>query len=259
MLNVLFVGDVVGDAGIQILSLFLPKFLREQPQDLVIANGENLHTGKSLNITLVKTLLGMGVHVVTGGNHTFERFQAHDVLRKEKHVLRPHNYPPGVAGSGVTRWVTESMHEVTILNLQGRTFLRTIDCPFRTADEVLRSQKSPLVIVDFHAEATAEKQALAWHLDGKISALLGTHTHVPTADHRILPGGTGYMTDVGMTGSYDSVIGMDSDVAVKRFVYQTPFQYKAAGENPQVAAVQLEIDPDSGKTTRITPILWPGL
>jgi metallophosphoesterase (TIGR00282 family) len=258
MIEILFIGDVVGDPGIKILSRFLPAYRRKYQPDLIAANGENLHTGKSLTPAHVRQMNEMGVEILTSGNHIWDRFQAHDVLARNPRVLRPLNYPQGVAGSGVARYITASQKEIIVINAQGRTFLPPIDCPFRTLDRELRrfQRGSQVILLDFHAEATAEKQALAWHLDGRISAFVGTHTHVQTADERILPKGTAYITDVGMTGARDSVIGMKKEVAIKRFLYHTPFKYEPALDDPQVAAVRILIDEHTFLAHSITRILW---
>ncbi len=259
MIKVLFIGDIVSSTGMEIFSQFLPQYLAENPVDLVIVNGENIHEGKSLTPGDVNQLADMGVDVITGGNHIWDRFQVREVMRKKSQVLRPLNYPEGVMGKGSMHIVTRTQKEVAIINLQGRTFMPIIDCPFRSVERELalpEFNRCP-VLVDFHAEATAEKQSMAWFLDGQVAALICTHTHVQTADERILPGGTAYISDVGMTGAHDSVIGMKKEVAIRRFLYQTPFRYEPATDDLHVSAVLVTLDEDTRLATAIERIFWP--
>jgi metallophosphoesterase (TIGR00282 family) len=195
----------------------------------------------------------LGIDVVTGGNHIWDNPGVYKVWQKDYRVLRPANYPPGNAGRGSIIVETKNGDSVAVVNLQGRTYMYPIDCPFRAADEILRhiNRKTNLVIIDFHAEATAEKMALAWYLDGRVSAIIGTHTHVPTADERILPGGTAYITDAGMTGPYDSVIGMKKEVAIKRFMRQVPIRFEPAEGDVHLCAVVIKIDKQTAKAQSI--------
>ena len=257
-INILFVGDIIGKAGMDFVQTWLPGLIQKYKTDLVIANGENASDGKGCTSKEGKILFELGVHVITGGNHTWDKHLSQDYLKSEPRVLRPLNYPKGTYGNGY--FIAESKKgKIAVLNLQGRTFMPTIDCPFRSADWVLNKLKSEtkIVIVDFHAEATAEKQAMGHYLDGKISALIGTHTHVQTSDERILPQGTGYITDVGMSGPYDSVIGMKVQAALNRFLYQTPQKYEAAKNDVHLCAVFLKIDSETGKTKLIERINFP--
>ena len=198
------------------------------------------------------------MHVITGGNHTWDKHQSQDYLKSEPRVIRPLNYPKGTYGNGY-HIVSTKKCKVAVLNLQGRTFMSPLDCPFRTADWVIQKIKSEskVIIIDFHAEATAEKMAMGHYLDGKISALIGTHTHIQTADERILAGGTAYITDVGMSGPYDSVIGMKTVAAINRFIYQTPQKYETATDNVHLAGVFLVVDSENGKSKQIERIIFP--
>lgn len=256
--NVLFVGDIIGKPGMEHVQTWLPGLIQKYKTDLVIANGENASDGKGCTSKEGKILFELGVHVITGGNHTWDKHLSQDYLKSEPRSLRPLNYPKGTYGNGY--FIAETKKgKVAVLNLQGRTFMPTIDCPFRSADWVLSKLKSEakMIIVDFHAEATAEKQAMGHHLDGRISALIGTHTHIQTSDERILPQGTGYITDSGMSGPYDSVIGMKVQAALNRFLYQTPQKYEAAKNDVHLCGVFLKIDSETGKTKLIERINFP--
>ncbi|QQS38151.1 MAG: TIGR00282 family metallophosphoesterase [Ignavibacteriales bacterium] len=257
-INLLFVGDIIGKPGLNLVQTWLPGLIQKYKADFVIANGENASDGKGCTSKEGQILFDLGVHVITGGNHTWDKHQSQDYLKTESRVLRPLNYPKGTYGNGYT--IVESKKgKVAVLNLQGRTFMATIDCPFRTADWVLQKikQETNVVVLDFHAEATAEKIAMANYLDGKVSAVIGTHTHVQTADERILQNGTGYITDVGMSGPYESVIGMKTQAAINRFIYQTPQKYETAENDVHLCGLFLKIDSDSGKTIEIERILFP--
>lgn len=257
-INILFIGDIVGKPGLQLLETWLPGMKQKYKTDVIIANGENVSDGKGITNTEGNILFNMGVDVITGGNHTWDKFQSQDYMQKESRVLRALNYPKGCRGNGF--YVHEHrLAKVAVVNLQGRTFMQTIDCPFRTADWIISKlqNQTKVIFIDFHAEATAEKQALINYLDGKVSAIVGTHTHVQTADERIYPNGTGYITDVGMTGPYDSVIGMKTVAAVNRFIYQTPQKYETAKDDNHICAVFLKINFKTGKTTYIERIVFP--
>ncbi|MCF8240899.1 MAG: TIGR00282 family metallophosphoesterase [Melioribacteraceae bacterium] len=257
-INILFIGDIVGKPGLEIVQTWLPSIEKKYNADIVIANGENASDGKGCTEKEGKILFDLGIKVLTGGNHTWDKHQAQDYLRSEPRVLRPQNYPKGTYGGGV--YVADSKKgKVGVINLQGRAFMAPIDCPFRTAEWALKKigSDTKVILVDFHAEATAEKLSLVNFLDGKISILIGTHTHIQTADERIFPKGTGYITDVGMTGPYDSVIGMKTDAAVNRFLFQTPQKYQPATDNVHLSAVFAKIDIDTGKTVEIERIFFP--
>jgi metallophosphoesterase (TIGR00282 family) len=257
-INILFIGDIIGKPGMDLVQTWVPGIIQKYKSDFVIANGENASDGKGCTDKEGKQLFELGVHVITGGNHTWDKHQSQDYLKVEPRALRPLNYPKGTYGNGY--YIAETRKgKVAVVNLQGRTFMATIDCPFRTADWVLNklNTETKIIIVDFHAEATAEKVSMSHYLDGKVSGLVGTHTHVQTSDERILPKGTGYITDVGMTGPYDSVIGMKTLAALNRFIYQTPQKYETAQNDVHLSAVHLQVDTNSGKALQIERIFFP--
>ncbi len=249
-MKVLMVGDVVGKLGRRALAQLLPHLRRQHAIDLVIANGENAAGGKGLTVATAQELLAAGVDVITSGNHIWEYREIYPLLEEEHYpLLRPHNYPQGAPGRGL--WVRDG---VAVINLQGRVFMpHDVECPFRTADRLLAELKGArIIVVDMHAEATSEKVALGWYLDGRVTAVLGTHTHVPTADARILPKGTAYVSDVGMTGPRDSVIGMDIGAVVERFLTQLPTRLSPVERGPAVLnAVLVEADEATGRALSI--------
>jgi hypothetical protein len=257
--NILLVGDIVGDVGLKVLGEELPRLREQYAIDFAIVNGENTYDGKGLRPSDATAIFRAGADVITSGNHVWERWQSKEVLTKNRNVLRPLNYPRDNVGHGHVVYTMADHTRVGVVNLQGRTFMSPIDCPFRSADWVLDQlrDEADIVIVDFHAEATAEKMALGWYLDGRVAAVVGTHTHVQTNDARILPGGTAFLTDVGMTGPYDSVIGMDKDVAIRRFLTLTPHKFELASGEPRLSAVHLRIDVDTGRAVAIEPIAAP--
>jgi hypothetical protein len=259
LITVLFIADIFGRPGLQLTAQLLPGLRERYQPDLIVANGENGVDGKGQNEKVAQQFFDLGIDVVTSGNHIWDNAGVYKVWQRELHVLRPANYPPGNAGRGSIIVETKKGDAVAVINLQGRTYMYPIDCPFRAADEILRhvNRKTHLVILDFHAEATAEKMALAWYLDGRVSAIIGTHTHVPTADERILPGGTAYITDAGMTGPYDSVIGMKKEVAIKRFMRQVPIRFEPAEGDVHLCAVMIKIDKQTGKAQQIERIFLP--
>ncbi len=257
-LNLLFIGDIIGKPGLDMVQTWLPPLEKKYNADIIIANGENAADGKGCTEKEASILFGLNVKVITGGNHTWDKRQSQDYLKADSRSLRPMNYPKGTYGNGYHIAET-SKGKVAVLNLQGRSFMAMIDCPFRTVDWVLPKiqNETKMIFVDFHAEATAEKQALANYIDGKVSALIGTHTHVQTSDERIFPEGTAYITDAGMTGPYDSVIGMKTDAAINRFLYATPQKYQTAENNLHLCGIFLKIDTDTGKTKHIERIFLP--
>ncbi len=261
-ISIFFVGDIVGEPGLEMVNTFLPSLITKYNADFVIANAENSHEGFGTNRHIIKNLLDLGVHVVTGGDHSFDKWKVFDYMREHDHILRPLNYPKGNAGLGF------SIHEVPnknvkigVLNLQGRTFMKAIDDPFTAAEWALEKmrEETNLIFIDFHAEATAEKISMGWHVDGKASVLVGTHTHVQTNDARILPQGLGYLTDAGMTGSFDSCIGMSRKVALKRYMTGVHQKYQPAKGNNQLNGVLAKVDVETGKCVHIEPIIYPGL
>jgi metallophosphoesterase (TIGR00282 family) len=255
-LTVLFIGDIVGNPGIR---LFLKSFIEKHQADIVILNGENICNGKGVTEKEANELFGLGAHVITTGNHIWENWQSRPLLATNPMVLRPYNYPPGNAGKGMTILELPNKPAIGVLQLQGRTYMQSIDCPFRGADHAIAKlqEKTPIIIVDFHADATAEKVSMGWHLDGRVSAVLGTHTHIQTADATILPRGTAYISDVGMTGPYDSVLGMSKEVALKRLLLQTAHKYEMAENDAKLSGVVLKIDSSNGKAESIEPFMYP--
>ncbi|MDH7514970.1 MAG: TIGR00282 family metallophosphoesterase [Bacteroidota bacterium] len=256
---VLFVGDVVGTPGMEAVAAFLPSLIKRYGAACVILNGENAMDGKSITETQVARLKDLGVHVITSGNHIWENWHIQKLLADEPFLLRPFNYPRENPGRGFCTVNLGALGKVGVINLQGRVFMSPIDCPFHAAETALQklNEECRVILVDFHAEATAEKIALGVFLDGKVSAVIGTHTHVQTADARIFPGGTAYITDVGMTGPYDSVVGMRKEVALRRFMRQTPSKFEPATDDVHLAAVVVTVDAVSGKALSIEPIIYP--
>lgn len=257
--NILLVGDIVGDVGLNVLSEELPRLRELYAADFVIVNGENTYEGKGLRPSDATAIFRAGADVITSGNHVWERWQSKEVLTKNRNVLRPLNYPRDNVGQGYVVYTMADHTRIGVVNLQGRTFMSPIDCPFRSADWVLERlrEEADVIIIDFHAEATAEKMAFAWYVDGRVAAVVGTHTHVQTNDARILPGGTAFLTDVGMTGPYDSVIGMNKEVAIRRFLTLTPHKFELASGEPRLSAVHIRVDADTGKAVSIEPISAP--
>jgi metallophosphoesterase (TIGR00282 family) len=258
-LNILFVGDIVGKPGLELTTTLLRNYLEKFKVDLCIANGENLTEGKGLTEEDAKKLFGLGVHVITTGNHLWDRWHVRELLSKEKNILRPLNYPRENGGNGYVIYDLGTKGKVGVMNIQGRTYMQPIDCPFKAADWAVSKirPETKVIFIDMHAEASAEKTAFAWHLDGRVSAIVGTHTHTPTADARILPKGTAFITDVGMTGPYDSVIGMRKDLAIKRFLHSTPYKYEIAEHDVRFCGVALEVDVETGKARKFESIVFP--
>jgi metallophosphoesterase (TIGR00282 family) len=257
-IKVLFIGDIVGLPGLNFTQTFLPSIIQKYKPDLIIANGENVSDGKGCTEKEAKILFELGINVITGGNHTWDKHLSQEYIKKDSRVLRPLNYPKGTHGNGYII-IDIKDTKIAVVNLQGRTFMSSIDCPFRSAEWIISKIKneSQIIIIDFHAEATAEKIALANFLDGKVSCIIGTHTHIQTSDERILPNGTGYITDVGMTGPYDSVIGMKTQAALNRFLYQTPQKFETAQDDVHLSAVFFKIDKLTGKTISVERIFFP--
>jgi metallophosphoesterase (TIGR00282 family) len=252
-LSVLFVGDVVGRPGRRAVELLLPGLRAEWGPSLVVVNAENAAGGLGLTASVADRLFALGADVLTSGNHIWDKKDAARLLEDERRLLRPANYPPGVPGRGSGVFRTEDGVPVGVLNLQGRVFLPETDCPFRVgASEVARlREEARVVIVDFHAEATSEKVALAWHLAGAATAVLGTHTHVQTADERIVGGFTAAITDAGMTGPRESVIGMRRELSLGRFLTQVPQRFEPAGGPLMLNGVVVEADARTGAATAV--------
>ena len=246
-MRVLFIGDIVGSPGRQIVHNRLADLVEHRQIDLVIANGENSASGFGITPRIAEGLFGEGIDVLTGGNHSWDRKEIFDYMPHEPRLLRPGNFAEGSPGSGLYVGTAKNGTNYAVLNLQGRVFLPAIDDPFRKADSELAKLPSDVafILVDMHAETTSEKIAMGWYLDGRVSAVVGTHTHVATADEHVLPNGTAYITDVGMTGPHDGVIGMDRAGIVKKFLDGLPARFEVATGDLQMNAVLVEAD-DSG-------------
>lgn len=252
-MNILFIGDIFASTGRSIVAEHLAGLIREHHIDLVIANGENSAGGFGITPLIAEELLALGIDVLTGGNHSFDKREIHDYLDRQPRLLRPANYPAGLPGSGVYTSVTKAGVPYAIFNLQGRSAMANIDCPFRKADDLLAAVEPGIKVrfVDFHAELTSEKVAMGWYLDGRVSAVIGTHTHIPTADSRILPAGTAYQSDTGMTGPYRSVIGVDKDTVLRRFLTGLGGRMEAAKEGAELHGVRIGIDETTGRARTI--------
>lgn len=257
-INILFVADIIGKPGLKIIKKNIPVLRKEYSIDLCIANGENGAAGKGLTGEIAASYFESGIDIITSGNHIFENYKIHKHLDQNHRILRPINYPKGVIGKGSLIFTIAGDIKISVINAQGRTFMFPIDCPFKTLSHEINKIKNitPIIIVDFHAEATAEKVAMGWYLDGKVSAVIGTHTHVQTADERILPKGTAYITDVGMTGPFNSVIGMKKDIAIKRFLYQIPNRYQPADSDLRFCGAVIQIDTETGKSMKIKRLFF---
>ncbi len=252
-MNILFVADVFGSPGRRAVRDLVPDLVSSMGIDFLIANVENAAAGFGVTKDILQELKALGIECMTSGNHIWDRREALPLLDQEPLLLRPHNYPPGVPGTGSRVFRTRAGVPVGVLNLMGRVFLNDIECPFRVADRevAILQEHAKVIVVDFHAEATAEKIALCWYLDGRVSALVGTHTHVQTADERIFPKGTGYITDAGMTGPHDSVIGVQKELALRKFLTQLPTRFEPAIGDARLHGVHLEIDEATGRCRHI--------
>jgi len=254
--KLLFIGDIIGKPGRQAVSRELHRLVDRYMVDLVIANGENAAGGFGITEETANDLYKCGIDVLTSGNHIWDKKESVAFVNREEKLLRPANYPEGAPGRGSGLFTTAGGSKVAVLNLEGRVFMNNLDCPFRTADREIGRLRSetPIILVDFHAEATSEKTSLGWYLDGRVSALIGTHTHIQTADERILPGGTAYLTDAGMTGSIDSVIGVRKEEAITKFLSQLPKKFEVAKNNLRLNAVVISVDEGSGKAVSVERI-----
>ena len=252
-MNVLFIGDIMGEPGRRAMSRLLPKVVTQHVVDLVIGNGENVAGGFGITPELAQELFEMGLSVITTGNHAWDRKEILDYIRQEPRLLRPANYPSGVPGQGSIVVETPAGERLAVLQLMGRTFMPTLDCPFQVARREVAQLKAEThaIIVDMHAEATSEKMAMGHFLDGEVSAVVGTHTHVQTADEQILPKGTAYITDIGMTGPVHSVIGIKKELAIEKFLTQMPRRFEVASGPAVFSAVLIELDGQIGKAIRI--------
>ena len=252
-MKVLFLGDVFGKPGREILKKKLPSLVEENNVDFIIANGENAAGGIGITPDICETLLYMGVDVVTSGNHIYKKREIYDYIDRQPRLLKPANYPPSTPGSGYHIMSDKKNNKIAVINICGRVFIDYFDCPFRTIDKILNNvrKETPVIIVDFHAEVTSEKVAMGWYLDGRVSAVVGTHTHVQTADERILPGGTAYITDVGMVGPRNSVIGVKKENIIKKFLTMMPQKFTVSEDDYIVNGAVIDINEKNGKAESI--------
>jgi hypothetical protein len=256
-LSILFIGDIVGRAGRQALRLFLQDIIAEHQVSLVIANGENAAGGAGITPRIADQLFSSGINCLTSGNHIWQKKEIFDYLEREARIIRPLNFHPENPGKGSCLIEAADGTTVAVVNLAGRVFMgNTYACPFHAIEQELATLRSqtPCVLVDFHAEATAEKEALGWFLDGKVSAVIGTHTHVQTADERILPQGTAYISDAGMTGAYQSVLGVKTELALKKFLTDMPVRFESSREKPCLHGVIVRVEPQTGVAQHIERI-----
>ncbi len=255
-MRILFIGDIVGKPGRQAIEGLLERTVADHRIDFTVANGENAAGGMGITPVIASDFLDLGVDVLTSGNHIWAKKEIVPFLDEEERLLRPANYPDGSPGRGAGVFKLGNGRKVAVVNLEGRVFMKNLDCPFRVGErEIERLRKeTPIILVDFHAEASSEKMALAWFLNGKASAVLGTHTHVQAADERILSGGTAYITDVGMTGPLASVIGIRRQIAIDRFLTQIPWKFDVATEEIELQGVILEVEDETGKAKNIERI-----
>ena len=270
-MNILFVGDIFGSAGRRIVREHIGHVREAHHVELTIVNAENAAGGFGLTPQIAEEIFDLGADVLTMGNHVWDKKELIDYLRsaaaesadrsaaastsRPRRVIRPANFPPGTPGYGVFEGMTASGVDYAVIQLQGRIFMTAFDDPFRTADALLAGIRAKVIVVDFHAEATSEKVALGWYLDGRVTAVLGTHTHIPTADERILHNGTAFQTDVGMSGPYDSVIGVEKDLVLHKFLTGMPGKFEAAKGNPKMCAALVACNPDTGHATAIQRIM----
>lgn len=251
--NLLFIGDIFGSVGRNLVTRHLKDIVAAEKIDLTIANAENSAGGFGLTPQLAEDLFGYGIDVMTSGNHIWDKREIYDYLPRQPRLLRPANYVEELPGSGMVVVKARNGADCAILNLQGRVYMPQTDCPFRKADSLLAALAPEVKVrfVDFHAELTSEKMAMGWYLDGRVSAVIGTHTHIPTADTRILTNGTAYQTDAGMTGPYHSVIGVDKDIVLQKFLTQLPVRMEAARHGGELHSVIVEVDESTGRAAAI--------
>lgn len=256
-MKILFIGDVVGSPGRDMVKEYLPKLKEKHRPHMTIINGENAASGKGITEKIYKQFLESGAQVVTMGNHTWDKKEIFEFIDSAKYMIRPANFPEGTPGNGIV-YININGKEIAVINLQGRTFLPALDDPFRKVDELIDEarKRTSIIFLDFHAEATSEKQAMGWYVDGRVSVVVGTHTHTQTADERILPQGTGYITDVGMTGPYDGILGVERDAVIKRFLTNLPGRFETDKKGrTQLNGFLVTVDEKTGKTSRVERIL----
>jgi 2',3'-cyclic-nucleotide 2'-phosphodiesterase len=261
--NILFVGDIFGSPGRNIVREHIHHLVETNAVELLVMNAENAAGGFGLTPSIAEELFALGADVLTTGNHVWDKKEIIEYFHSANgnahspalRILRPANYPAGTPGVGSFEGKTKTGIPFAVINLQGRVFMANNDDPFRVADTILTTTKAKIIIVDMHAEATSEKMAMGWHLDGRVTAVLGTHTHVPTADERVLPNGTAFQTDVGMSGPYDSIIGVQKELVLDRFRTNMPGKFEAAKGDPRLCAALITCDPDTGKASAIRRIM----
>lgn len=253
-MNILFIGDIVGSPGRGMARVLLPGLKKELNLDFVIVNVENAAGGSGITPGVADELFSYGIDALTSGDHIFKRKEVLSIINKEQRLLRPANFPLASPGRGSGLFRTKNGQSLFLINILGRVFMEARECPFRVVKEEIDKTNCKVIIVDFHAEATSEKVAMGWYLDGIVSAVLGTHTHIQTADEKILSNGTAYITDVGMTGAVRSVIGRKIEDVLTRFITQVDHRFEVASEEPQLQAVVLNIDENTGKARSITRI-----
>ncbi len=254
-MNILFIGDVVGRPGRNYLAKNLQKLVKDNDIDFTIANGENSAGGVGITKSTYDELLGMGIDMITLGNHSWAKKEIFEFIEEADKLVRPANYPQNTPGKGF-RITEKSGKRIAVVNLCGRVYMDCIECPFKIVDEILEEikDKADIIIVDFHAEATSEKLAMGWYLDGRVKAVLGTHTHVQTSDERVLPGGTAYITDTGMTGPRDSILGVEKDIVIRKFITGMPARFEVASGETVLGAVKIVLD-DNNDVTGINRII----
>ena len=253
-MNILCIGDVVGGNGCNFLRSKLPAIKRTYGIDVVIANGENASDGNGITPSAARHLFDSGVDIITLGNHTYRRSEVYDYLDETECILRPYNFPKEVPGHGMLIY-DMGVRSICVINLMGQMYMDNVDCPFKALDDILKENSLPkIIIVDFHAEATGEKRAFGYYADGRVSAVFGTHTHVQTADEQILPNGTGYITDLGMCGVIDSVLGVDKNIVIEKFRHGMPTRFDGATGDCMINGCIFTIDSKTGKCTSVETI-----
>lgn len=264
-MRIVFIGDIMGRAGREALQQHLPAVVKQHEPDVVIVNGENAANGTGITMKIANEFFEWGVDVITTGNHAWDQREMLAQINNQKRIIRPHNYPPGTPGSGVIRYqVKGTGQHIVVVNLMGRLFMDPLDDPFRTMEDILKQhrlgQNCDAIFVDFHAETTSEKMSFGHHFDGRITGMIGTHTHVPTADAHVLTNGTAYQTDAGMTGSYDSVIGVEKQIAIHRFVKKTPGERMRPAKGPgTLCGAVIDVNDANGLARSIAPIRVGGI
>jgi len=259
-MNILMIGDIVGRPGRRVLEDLLPKVLDELSVDFCVANVENASGGSGITPKIADRLFELSIDAMTTGDHVYKKREIFSYLRTNPRIVRPANYPEAAHGKGSTLVESRGGVRVGLVNLQGRVFMSPVDCPFATGERLVEElrRETPVVLVDFHAEATSEKVAMGWHLDGKASAVVGTHTHIQTADETVLPGGTAYISDLGMTGPYNSVIGRDTQKVLFKFRTNMPARYDVGEGMEKLCGVLIRLDPDTGRAQSVERVMRSG-